>query len=160
MIVSSEQIFFITQWRGRSATEWRGQPNEPTSSTTSDANHDLCEHFISSNLDMEKFIEQLRREHGMDATHMKSCAQYQEKFESATLALLSTIFDSNLSKPILKSPPCVNSYTHPILVRSIDEINVALQHIAQPETSKQSSQPRESLKHYGHENIPKQHIDQ
>jgi len=35
-----------------------------------------------------------------------------------------------------------------------------LQHIAQPETSEQSSQSRESLKHYGHENIPIQHIDQ
>jgi len=98
MIVSSEQKKLITQWRGRSATEWRGQPNEPTSSTTFDPNHDLCENSISFNLDMEKFIEELRREHGMDATHMNSRAQYQGKFQSAKLALLSTIFDSNLSK--------------------------------------------------------------
>jgi len=96
----------------------------------------------------------------MDATHINSRAEHQENFESATLAVLSTIFDSNLSKPILKSTPDVNSCTHSILVRSIDEINVVLQHIAQPETSEQLSQLPESVEHCGYENIPIQHIDQ
>jgi len=146
MTVFSDQKKFITQWRSRSANEWRGQPNKRKYFTLSNQNPDHCENSITTDLDMEKFIEQLRREHGMDVTHMNSRVQHQERFVSATLAVLSTIFDSKLSEPIVKSSPCVKSYIHPILVPSIDENNVVLQHIAQPETSEESSQSSESFK--------------
>ena len=156
MRVSSEQKKLIVQWRSRSATEWRGQPGEPKQFTNLDKDSNVNESCIAADEEMEQFIEQLRREHGADISHVNSRVQNQQTYETATLALLSGVFDNNFSEHFSTniSKP---SYITPILDCSQHEINEVLQKNFEPD-SIQSPSDLSLLR--GQENIPVQQIDQ
>ena len=137
MTVSCEEKKLIAQWRSRSATEWRGQPGEPksTANPTDEVNAD----DITTDQEMEHFIEQLRRQHGADAAHINTRAHIQEKHELDTIELLSNIFTSSHEVPASESCILPVVPIDPILYRTIDEINGVLQQIAEPESVEESS---------------------
>ena len=140
MTVSCEEKKLIAQWRSRSATEWRGQPGEPKS--TASPNDDVNADDITTDQEMEQFIEQLRRQHGADAAHINTRVHIQEKHELDTLELLSNIFVNTISHEIPASESCILPVIQaidPILYRTIDEINGVLQQIAEPESVEESS---------------------
>ena len=82
--------------------------------------------------DMERFIEQLRREHGADVSHLNNRIQNQERYESETLKILSDIFDTTVLNSSVSSclPNIVSS--EPIFRCSLQDIDDILIHISEP----------------------------
>jgi len=134
MTVSAAEKKLITQWRSRNATQWSSKPCDPNSPNNMEPrDFSVDSNRATTDHDMQLFIEQLRREHGTDVATINSRVHSQAQHNSATVAIISKLFDRS-SQTSVNLNNMVPSSVDPLLILSTDEIKNVLQHISQNQT--------------------------